>query len=214
MSADRYGDGFQRARAVALNRNPTCQFCGRYAATQAHHWARAYPSDDTVSPEDLTALCSQCHEIATTIRQHYTRSRHHKKTTHALTALQSTLSLHPAKHPLRSTDRVGMQVDEKTKNAVLQRNRRCQFCGCYVATCVHRWVFEESLSWEDNRLDNFTALCEHCNEAAAMIREHYLKEGNPLVNMQELDRVLRLYPRNALPFEERIRQQWIARTIQ
>ena len=66
-----YGPGYRIARAGALERSHhTCQFCGSRPATDGHHWAAgAYPPDKDVAPGDITALCSPCHQFATTIRR-------------------------------------------------------------------------------------------------------------------------------------------------
>ena len=64
------GPGYKTARLDALKRSRgKCQFCGLREATETHHWALHYPSDDQVTGDDLTALCPQCHEIATTQRR-------------------------------------------------------------------------------------------------------------------------------------------------
>ena len=39
------------------------------ARREAHHWAHRYPAADDTAADGLTALCSICHEIATTMRQ-------------------------------------------------------------------------------------------------------------------------------------------------
>ena len=69
-----YGLGYLAARPRALARSKgVCQFCGMRDATETHHWAVNYPSDDEITSDDLTALCRSCHEIATSIRR-FTRS--------------------------------------------------------------------------------------------------------------------------------------------
>ena len=57
-----------RARALARSGN-LCQLCGRRAATEAHHWAIEYPREEDTTPDDLIALCSYCHEVATLLRR-------------------------------------------------------------------------------------------------------------------------------------------------
>ena len=55
-----------------------CQVCGQQPATEAHHWAQKYPPAHKTTAGDLTALCADCHFIATTLRR-FTRaggSRH------------------------------------------------------------------------------------------------------------------------------------------
>ena len=60
---------YKEARAKAIQRSfGACQFCGRKRATEAHHWALAYPKRGTHKPDHLTALCAECHELATRIR--------------------------------------------------------------------------------------------------------------------------------------------------
>ena len=65
-----YGVGYRKARAESFKRSGgICQFCGNVPAVEAHHWAEKYPSDEEISGDNLTALCLQCHEIATTFRR-------------------------------------------------------------------------------------------------------------------------------------------------
>ena len=67
-----YGNGFKIARAAAIERSKgTCQFCGIRAATDGHHWAVDYPSDKDITADDITALCSICHSIATNLRRYH-----------------------------------------------------------------------------------------------------------------------------------------------
>ena len=59
----------RKPAAKAIQRSfGACQFCGRNRATEAHHWALAYPKRGSHKPDHLTALCHECHEIATRIR--------------------------------------------------------------------------------------------------------------------------------------------------
>ena len=61
-----YGPGYRLAREAAFRRSGgRCQLCGRRQAQEAHHWALRYPADDEVTSDDLTALCRQCHWLAT-----------------------------------------------------------------------------------------------------------------------------------------------------
>lgn len=64
---------FLQAREDARKRsNYTCQSCGKKDDNlQGHHWApkRDYPSDDEVTPDDLTALCPLCHAAISRIRE-------------------------------------------------------------------------------------------------------------------------------------------------
>ncbi len=64
---------FLKARDQAFNRSGgICQFCGLEKAEHAHHWfgymERHYKPPEETKPEDLTALCSACHRIATAIK--------------------------------------------------------------------------------------------------------------------------------------------------
>ena len=66
-----------RDKAFARS-NGKCQLCGQEPAAEAHHWAVDYPPADETTANDLTALCAECHFIATTLRR-FTRaggSRH------------------------------------------------------------------------------------------------------------------------------------------
>ena len=67
------------ARKVAFARSgDLCQLCGELPAEEGHHWARKYPPADKTTANDLTALCADCHFLATTLRR-FTRaggSRH------------------------------------------------------------------------------------------------------------------------------------------
>jgi len=62
-----------QAREDARKRsNYSCQSCGKKDENlQGHHWApkRNYPSDDEVTPDDLTALCPLCHAAISRIRE-------------------------------------------------------------------------------------------------------------------------------------------------
>ena len=67
---------YREARCRAISRSDGwCQFCGLRKATEGHHW-RGYkgghykPEEETM-PEELTALCSSCHKLATIIRNNY-----------------------------------------------------------------------------------------------------------------------------------------------
>ena len=56
-----------------------CQFCGKLPATEAHHYDLEYPPAAETTGNHLTALCSPCHEVATTLRrlERYGRSIFH-----------------------------------------------------------------------------------------------------------------------------------------
>ena len=50
-----------------------CQLCGLQEAAEAHHWADQYPPAHKTTADDLTALCADCHSLATTLRR-FTRA--------------------------------------------------------------------------------------------------------------------------------------------
>lgn len=59
-----------KIRAQAFERsNNICQFCGMNPAKEAHHWHYPEYEGKELKADDLTALCRQCHEIATNIRR-------------------------------------------------------------------------------------------------------------------------------------------------
>ena len=68
-----YGPGFLRAKEKACKRSDNrCQSCGKKGENlQGHHWApkRDYPSENEVTPDDLTALCPLCHAAISRIRE-------------------------------------------------------------------------------------------------------------------------------------------------
>ncbi len=70
---------YQGARGAAFSRSDgDCQLCGQQPAAEAHHWAVDYPPAHKTRAADLTALCADCHFVATTLRR-FTRaggSRH------------------------------------------------------------------------------------------------------------------------------------------
>ena len=70
---------YLEAREKAFDRSGgLCQVCGQQPATEAHHWAHQYPPAHKTTAGDLTALCADCHFVATTLRR-FTRaggSRH------------------------------------------------------------------------------------------------------------------------------------------
>lgn len=67
---DVYGGNYPKAKRLAFARSGgICQFCGLQEAEEGHHWAfYDYPSGEDVQGHDLTALCTPCHELATTMR--------------------------------------------------------------------------------------------------------------------------------------------------
>ena len=70
MGFDYRHPAYRVARQRAMSRSGgACQICGQRAATDAHHWAIDYPEEASISPDDLTAVCSICHAIATTVRR-------------------------------------------------------------------------------------------------------------------------------------------------
>ena len=208
-----YGEGFNRARLIALNRNPTCQFCGFHEARQGHHWTWVYPDDGDLSPDHLTALCAHCHEIATAIRKHYKYSSHRDKPVQVLKELEVMLQFCRGGAVLQPIERQVEPVDEEIRRAVLERNPKCQFCGRYRTERAYCWAYGEE-SCDEGGLDRFTALCEHCDKVAAMMREHYLNGGKPPQNIQGLKRALQSYPRFSQSFEKRKRLKWAARSVQ
>lgn len=206
-----YGEGFERARSVALSRNPTCQFCGLCESTQAHHWNQAYPPDDSVTSNNLTAVCVYCHEIATAMRKHYKKSHHRDKWFHMLQALK--VALHEGSL-LQLMDLTGAQADEAASEAMFTRNKTCQICGCYRAQYAHSWLSEGSSPERNAGFDELTAFCSHCLNAAAAVRGYYVKRGKPLSIRHKLESALRRYPLYDQPLKKRIRSRRIARDIQ
>ena len=70
MSSGPYDGNYKRAKTQAFARSSgVCQMCGGFSAVSAHHWGLEYPSGAEVTSDDLTALCSICHEIATEMRR-------------------------------------------------------------------------------------------------------------------------------------------------
>ena len=60
---DYFHPNHRRARAGADARSDgSCQGCGMYPATEAHHWARCYPRVEDVTADDLTSFCEYCHD--------------------------------------------------------------------------------------------------------------------------------------------------------
>ena len=69
---------FRSARKEAIERSDgMCQFCGLAEATDAHHWAPpgSYPAAEDTLAKDLTAVCSDCHHVATAIRRQAGRAK-------------------------------------------------------------------------------------------------------------------------------------------
>ena len=66
-----YGDpGYRKARAEALERSGgLCQFCGVSKAEHTHHWKHEYDSAPETTPDHLTALCRECHQLAHWVRR-------------------------------------------------------------------------------------------------------------------------------------------------
>ena len=79
-----YGHPVHRAaRAGAFTRSGgLCQFCGQRPAVEGHHWAMRYPPEADMTANDLVALCSPCHDIATTLRRLERQSGHHHLAIH------------------------------------------------------------------------------------------------------------------------------------
>ena len=153
-----YGEGYQRARAAALERSPVCQLCRCRPAMETHHWAQVYPSDSSVEPEDLTALCLSCHAVATTIRPYY---RNRGKPDQIRRALE----------------RAGLHAGEtETEAQQLQRvygeghRARCRFCGHYMA--VYAWAPAAYSSDDNSGPNGLTPLCSHCHDIAMRLQRH------------------------------------------
>ena len=108
MTRDPYGGNFKLARAQAFDRSGgTCQLCGTAQATDAHHWALDdYPSGEDVTADDLVALCTLCHEVATTLRRTLRAGGNRFEIVHNITrsiASCSTGSEYPAPAPSSCT---------------------------------------------------------------------------------------------------------------
>ena len=65
----RHGQYLAARRGAFLRSGGVCQFCGQREATEAHHWAVEYGPEAEVTPEQLTALCQPCHDLATELRR-------------------------------------------------------------------------------------------------------------------------------------------------
>jgi len=67
---DPYGPCYRAMRPSVLARNDgRCQFCGVDQSEQTHHALVDYPDHSDLQEDQLTALCSSCHDLATTIRK-------------------------------------------------------------------------------------------------------------------------------------------------
>ena len=75
MTEFNYHDRFYLdARRKAFARSgEKCQLCGQQKAVEAHHWSDKYPPAHETTADDLTALCADCHFLATTLRR-FTRA--------------------------------------------------------------------------------------------------------------------------------------------
>ena len=70
MAFDYQHPQYRASRTQAFKRSDgLCQFCGQYDATEAHHWRMQYKPESETTPDELTALCSLCHELATSMRR-------------------------------------------------------------------------------------------------------------------------------------------------
>ena len=57
-----------------------CQFCGCVRASEAHHWELyEYPDEHSITPDDLVALCVQCHTLATKLRTFHKAGGSHRQ---------------------------------------------------------------------------------------------------------------------------------------
>ena len=116
------------ARKAAFARSDgKCQLCGQQPAVEAHHWAVDYPPAHKTTADDLTALCSECHFIATTIRR-FTRAGGSR---HQLCAVLSKViagcdlnSPFPASPPSSCTTARPDSTPEALSAARSQRSRR------------------------------------------------------------------------------------------
>ena len=70
MDKEVYGKQFRILRAELLHDGERCWFCGYAEATEAHHRAfYQYPCDEDLRLADLTAMCSVCHKVMTSLRR-------------------------------------------------------------------------------------------------------------------------------------------------
>lgn len=70
MAFDYQHKQYRASRAQAFERSDgLCQYCGQFPATEAHHWRMQYKPPSETTPDELTALCSLCHELATSMRR-------------------------------------------------------------------------------------------------------------------------------------------------
>lgn len=79
MASDHQHPNYKKAKALAFERSKgVCQFCGLKKAEEAHHWHGyqdltgykniCYKPVEKIKGEDLTALCKDCHRIASAIK--------------------------------------------------------------------------------------------------------------------------------------------------
>ena len=70
MAFDYQHSQYRTARTQSFQRSDgLCQYCGQVPATEAHHWRMQYKPASETTPDELTALCSLCHELATSLRR-------------------------------------------------------------------------------------------------------------------------------------------------
>ena len=121
---------YLEAREKAFDRSGgLCQFCGQQPAGEAHHWAQKYPPAHKTTADDLTALCVDCHFVATTLRR-FTRAGGSR---HQLCALLSEAidqcdldSPSPASPPSSCTTARPDSTQEALSAARSQRSRRSE----------------------------------------------------------------------------------------
>ena len=161
-----------RARDEAhLRSNGWCQLCGWRKSKQAHHWALIYPSEEDLTANDLTALCKECHDIATELR------RYHR------TGADTAKALAVFSEASRGQVMPDLDIDSADAAAAFTRSDgKCQICGRYEAAKALSWSrsYPKDSSIHGGR--RLTALCETCYEVATTVRR-YLHMGHELTEI-------------------------------
>ena len=112
---DAYEGNYSKAKAFAFRRSDNvCQFCGYNNAEHAHHWALKYPDGDSVRDKDLTALCTTCHHIATSLRRLYKDGTDRKE---LQTSLDAAYDDRKRWQDLLSWIRTALSASDKYKDA-------------------------------------------------------------------------------------------------
>ncbi len=110
-----YEGNYSKAKAFAFRRSDNvCQFCGYNSAEHAHHWALKYPDGDSVRDKDLTALCTTCHHIATSLRRLYRDGTDRKE---LQTSLDAAYDDRKRWQDLLSWIRTALSASDKYKDA-------------------------------------------------------------------------------------------------